>query len=117
MARQGGEYGQFIEASALLALGRLEEAEAAFQELLGAYLGGRDWERMTVEIGLAEVARAKGNLSRALAVVEGVLPLLGGSNILDDMSPAYLACFEALQACGDARAREVLEQGQQMLQR
>lgn len=117
LARRGGEPGRFAEASALLALGRLEEAEAALHGLLRDGRESREWQRLTVNIGLAEVALAGDNRGRALALVEGILPLLGGSNILDDMSPAYLICYEVLRACGDARAAGVLEQGGQWLER
>lgn len=110
------ERARFAEASALLALDRLEEAEAVFNGLLRAR-GNRAWVRLNAETGLAETALAKGNLGGALALVEGILPRLGQSDILKDVLSAYLTCYEVLQACGDPRAGEVLEQGYQMLQR
>ena len=107
---------RFAEASALLDLDRLEEAESAFNGLLRVH-GNRAWVRLNAETGLAEVALVKGDLSGALALVEGILPRLGHSDILKDIRPAYLTCYEVLQACGDGRAGNVLEQGYQMLQR
>ncbi|MBB5236193.1 ATP-binding protein [Deinococcus budaensis] len=116
-ARQGGDPGRFAEPWALLALGRLEEAEAALHSLLRDPQPLREWQRLAADLGLAAVALAKGDLRAALALVEGILPALGRSDLLDDVATAYLVCYEVLQACGDARAAGVLEGGWRQIER
>lgn len=73
--------------------------------------------RLNAETGLAEVALARGDLRRALALVESILPRLEQSDFLKEVRSAYLVCYEVLHACGDARAREVLEQGWRQIER
>ncbi|WP_019586623.1 ATP-binding protein [Deinococcus apachensis] len=116
LARQIGLTPVIEEARALLALERLEEAEAAFHAYQRQY-AHEAFKWIQSQTGLIRLEMAKARPERALRLVEALLPLLEQTHLLDDWSETCLACFEVLWACGDARAASVLEQGWRLLER
>jgi tetratricopeptide (TPR) repeat protein len=103
----------------LRALGRLEEAQAAYEEALEL---GQETEHvpsvMEARAGLASVSLAAGETVRAIRHVEEILPDLQSSMLAEVDEPALVcrSCYRVLQAVGDARAVAVLEEGYELLQ-
>lgn len=116
LARQIGTAPTLEEARALLALDRLEEAEAAFQAYQRKY-AHEPGPWLQGQTGLIQVEAARNHPERALRLVEALLPRLEQPHLLNDWSEPCLACYEVLHVCGDARAGEVLEQGWRRLER
>ncbi len=130
----GGAADQARAAQALLHASRIRWAEAAAQrvrgqaalalgdaEQAGAHLGaardafqalGLAQLAIEAQASLAQVALARGDTAQALALAEAVLAALQGGLSLDGAEEplrVHLACWQALQAAGDARADAVLQ--------
>ena len=74
---------------------------------------------LEAEAGLAQVALAQGDTACALRHAEAVLQGLAQGHSLDGAEEplrVYLACWQALQAAGDARAGPLLAQANALLQ-
>ena len=87
----------------LLALGRLDEAAEGFnQHVRGTE--GNDWlySRLDAQLGLAQVASARGQHSRVIASLRELIPLLAKNSLLDDEVRALGLLAESLEAEGDA---------------
>ncbi|HEX6387738.1 MAG TPA: tetratricopeptide repeat protein [Anaerolineae bacterium] len=104
---------------ALLSLGHLTRATTAFEQAmtLREELGQK---HLAVEsrAGLARAALARGDLSRAHSHVEMILDYLQ-TNTLDGTEEPfqiYLTCHQVLQANRDARAEEILNIANNLLQ-
>jgi class 3 adenylate cyclase/tetratricopeptide (TPR) repeat protein len=96
---------------ALLGLGRLDEAEAAYGEARA--LRERLAEPalvLEVAAGQARVALARGAAAAALALVEPILAHLAASDLggADEPARIELTCYQALRAAGDPRAAAAL---------
>ncbi len=110
---------QRVRGQAALALGDAERAaallgtaHAAFQALGLAQLA------VEVQACLAQVALAQGDTAQAQALAGAVLAALQGGLSLEGAEEplrVYLACWQALQAAGDARADAVLQAAWQLL--
>lgn len=104
---------------ALLALGELEGAEAAYREActLRARLQERDLLAES-QTGLAAVALRKGEPEQALLYVEPLLQELAHSPFYgaDDACQIFLVCYDVLLALGDERASSLLEQSYHLVQ-
>ncbi len=68
--------------------------------------------------GLADLALACGDIDRARAHVEEILPDLAEEALAGTREPCkiYLACYRILEKCGDPRAGVVLQSAHKMLQ-
>lgn len=106
---------------ALVDLSLWVEATVAFQRMMEACRGIADqsgvidaWAR------LAQVALAQGDIDQAQDYIEQVLSYhdnLGSfQDTYVDMFPAYLACYQVLQANHDPRADRILETAYTLLQ-
>lgn len=87
----------------LLALGRLDEAAEGFdQHVRGAE--GNDWvySRLDAQLGLAQVASARGQHSRVVTSLRELIPLLAKHSLLDDEVRAWGLLAESLEAEGEA---------------
>jgi len=106
--------------NALLGLGQLIEAAAAYQ------LATDIWRALNpphaaIEplAGLARVALAQGEIAAALAHCEEVLAFLESGGTLDGLSEplrVMLTCYQVLRAASDPRAADVLETAYTTLQ-
>jgi predicted ATPase/DNA-binding SARP family transcriptional activator len=105
---------------ALLGLGALAEARAAYQESV-TLRRELDHTHLTAEplAGLARVYLAQGDLAQAQAHVEEILVHLGSGGTLDGtISPfqVYLTCYHVLEANDDPRAQKLLDTAHDLLQ-
>ncbi|HRQ40251.1 MAG TPA: tetratricopeptide repeat protein [Chloroflexota bacterium] len=102
----------------LLALGRLDEATAVYERLLALR---RQWGEGTrtndALAGLAAVACRQGDVRTALHHVEPILEFLKHNELDTAEDPAFIyrTCVHILQAAGDGRAHQVLEQAREFL--
>jgi hypothetical protein len=104
---------------ALLGLGRLEEARAAYQQALEIWYGlGRDNLAMEPLAGLVRVSIAENNLSPAQARVQEILDYLQDSDLNGTAQPfrVYLTCYQVLQTSQDSRAGNILNTCHHLLQ-
>ncbi len=104
---------------ALLGLGRVQAAEEAYRKAvsLRRELGERG--RLTEsQAGLARTRLSRGDLAEARSLVDEIIRCLDTTPVSDTDEPLriYLTCYQVLRACGDPRARSILEQGHGLLQ-
>ncbi|MEO7253872.1 MAG: diguanylate cyclase [Casimicrobium sp.] len=87
----------------LLALGRLDEAAAGFDEHVRGSEGNA-WvgSRIDAQLGHAQVASARGQHAQVVAVLTRLIPLLAKNSPLDDEVRAWGLLAESLEAEGDA---------------
>jgi DNA-binding SARP family transcriptional activator/predicted ATPase len=114
------------ERQALRLLGHAQLGLGARQEALDAYRRAADLDealglgylRAETATDLARVALAQGDAAQAAALVAPVLPDLEQTAPpgLEEPALAYLTCYRALIAWGDARADAVLATGHALLQ-
>ncbi len=106
-------------AHALLGLGRVQAAEDAYRRaiLVRRQLGERS-RLIESQAGLARTQLARGSLAEAQDLVEEILHGLEATPLNDTDEPfrIYLTCYQVLRACGDSRARPLLEYAYCMLQ-
>jgi len=124
LAQEGGFRRE--EAYAWMNLGLALEGLRRWDEATDAYRKALDLRRalaaplMALEpmAGLARVCLAQGSLAEASALVEQMLPDLERvlQSDLDEPLRVPWTCYQVLQACGDARARAVLEGAHRLLQ-
>jgi len=99
-------------------LGHLMQAAMAYQDALALY-AELARTHMTAEprAGLARLALAHGNLSKALGQVEGILSVLAQYPHagLDEPFHIYLTCYRVLEANHDPRAASVLATASSLL--
>ena len=87
----------------LLALGRLDEADEGFaQHVRGTE--GNDWlySRLDAQLGVAQVASARGQHPRVITLLRELIPLLAKNSLLDDEVRAWGLLAESLETEGDA---------------
>ena len=105
---------------ALLGLGALDKARAAYQESVTLRREHGQTHLIAEPLaGLARVCQAQGNLGQALAHVEEILDHLESGGTLDGaISPfqVYLTCYRVLEANQDSRARGILDTAHDLLQ-
>lgn len=122
-----GQVGDVVTQSmALLNLGHAQAAQARRALATDAYQRARELLKdadepalsAEAQTGLAELALAEGDLSQALALVEGLLPALETEALTRAEEPfrVYLTSHRVLQATGDPRARQPLAAGYRILQ-
>jgi len=107
---------------ALVGLGSLDEAKNAYRHALDV-LCRLEWAHQAMEplAGLARVCLAQGDLAQAQAHVEETLGYLEyrtrlNAWFLGEPLRVYLTCYRVLQANGDPRAEDILEEGYKFLQ-
>lgn len=96
-----------------VASARLSEAKSLFEALQMPQLA------MEVLASQAQLALAQGHATEALALADQVLHCWRegvGVEGAEEPLRIYLACWQALAACADPRADELLNQAQQLLQ-
>ena len=122
-----GPRGLTILGHALTALGRLSEAEQAYQKASDSgYATGRPRQSIEARAGLARVAVARGDTDLALIQVKEILaymeantPPKGSSHPLDGTQEPfriYLTCCQVLKANNDPRAPIILTDAYNLLQ-
>jgi diguanylate cyclase (GGDEF)-like protein len=106
--------------------GQLDQAVEAYRQALHLRTASMQ-EHLALEpvAGLAQVACQRGDLNRAVKYVDHILDYLARppaerktGHPLDgvaDASKIYLVCYRVLDALGDSRAGEILEQGRAWL--
>jgi len=103
---------------ALLGLGQVDEAEAAYRQSLHLrrQTGQQDLA-LEAQAGLARVALARGDLEQARRWVEEVWRGLEATTLEGTEEPLriYLTCGRVLQAAGDPRAGEVFQAASRLL--
>ena len=102
-----------------LALGHHGAAEAAFERGHAVAVAIDDALQYDAAAGIARAALARGDLPRALAIVEGLLAhLAGGGTLEGSESPLQieLNCHQVLARAGDPRAKALLESAHAGLQ-
>ncbi len=89
------------------------QADTIYQSLANRVNGAEAWA------GLALVALATGEPSRAFTLIEALLPLLQNNRAVGYNEPffVYLAAYRVLSIAGDERAAGVLAAGHALLQR
>ncbi|MBN1484877.1 MAG: tetratricopeptide repeat protein [Chloroflexia bacterium] len=106
-------------ALALAGLGRLQQAEKAYQQAL---VIRRSLQQLHLglesQAGLAGLALAQGEPERAQSLIEEVLSHLEEHTLLgvDEPFGTDLTCYHVLQANGDPRAQGILQSAYQKLQ-
>lgn len=87
----------------LLALGRLDEAAAAFDRHAQGVKGSA-WlnSNLDAQLGIAQVAHARGEHAEVVALLRQLLPQLAKDSPLDDEVRAWGLLAESLEAQGDA---------------
>jgi predicted ATPase/DNA-binding SARP family transcriptional activator/Tfp pilus assembly protein PilF len=106
-------------ANAQLALGRQDEAVESYQRGLELMrVSGWNDDAMQALAGLARAALARSDSAQALELIEPILLYLTTSSLggIDEPFRVYLTCYQVLQACGDARALDILQTAHQLLQ-
>jgi len=104
---------------ALASLGHLDEAADAYQKALDLRRQMNEHHRANQPLaGLASVALAQGDVEGAQAHVEEILSYLETGTLDGTREPflVYLTCYRVLQANGDSRANEVLQEAHGLLQ-
>lgn len=116
-----------LEASALgmlghafTALGNIAEADRVYWEALTLWdeFGLTNWMAET-RAGLARAQLSQQKINTALTLVDEILVAIAADPELNGVEGPiriYLTCYQVLQATGDQRAADVLEQGYQQLQ-
>jgi predicted ATPase/DNA-binding SARP family transcriptional activator/Tfp pilus assembly protein PilF len=100
----------------LAAMGHAAEAEAAYSESARLRLAsGEAKSVIEPQAGLARLALNAGDQANALALVEAILPLLDDDLAIEDAFRVYLACYEILDAVGDARSAAVLDRARALV--
>ena len=102
--------------AALLA-GRLDEAEGGFGQAITCF-SGLHLETREPITGLAAVALARGDLDRAVALVEPLLPHLDSDGLSGTVLPGEVlsTCHRILAATGDPRSDAVLRRARAYLE-
>ncbi len=105
---------RILVGNAHLALGDLDAAAAAYQEVAG----GQN-HRFAVAMGLADVALARGDKGTALDLVAPHLDAAIDGSLTDDADPvrSYLTMYSVLRSVQDARAHGVLSAGRALVTR
>jgi len=87
----------------LMAMGRLDEAEAGFERHAQG-MGGNAWRQsfLDAQLGLAEVAHVRGQHRTVIAKLEALIPELQRSAMLDAEVTAWTLMAEAKETEGDA---------------
>jgi tetratricopeptide (TPR) repeat protein len=103
---------------ALLGLGRLEDAAAAYHEALALRRAlGQPHQAVETLAGLARVSLARGELAQAQPQVEEIMDFIE-RNTLDgtyERFRIYLTCYQLLTKVRDGRATPVLEKACDLL--
>lgn len=108
---RGRGYALTCMGHALLALGRLDEAETTYDEARALRESmAEPVLLLETKAGLARIALARGDATAALALAEPILAHLATAGLggADEPARIELTCFEALHAAGDPRAAAVL---------
>ncbi len=123
LAREAGA--RSTEANALLILGKTYHALNRLSEALATYRLALDlWQELEqlnlaleTEAALAEVRLDGDDVSGAQACADRILPHLTPPNLAGTFDPFYVywICYRVLQAAGDARARQILEEAHALL--
>jgi len=107
---------------ALLGLGSLDEAAQTYGQSLDL-LQASERPRFAMDAlsGLARIRVAQGDLSQAQAHVEEILCYLEDHTLgtvcqLEEPLRIHLTCYRVLQANGDSRAEDILEEAHTLLQ-
>jgi class 3 adenylate cyclase/predicted ATPase len=111
-ARRVGGQAALAQGNLAAASSSLELARSSFEALGLAQMA------LEAQASLAQVALAQGDVAQALVQAEAVLAALHGGLSLDGAEEpmrVHLACWQALQAAGDARAGAVLRIAEQQL--
>jgi tetratricopeptide (TPR) repeat protein len=104
---------------ALASLGRLDEATSVYNEALALRRQLREDHRANGALaGLARVSLAQGDLRGAQAHVDKILSYLETDALVPSYEPfrVYLTCYRVLQASGDPRDEEILDEAHSLLQ-
>jgi len=98
----------------LVGLGTLDEATDAYRRALILRRELHEYHRAIDPLaGLASVSMSQGSMLQAQARVEEIMSCLQTSSLDGAWEPGriYLTCYRVLQANGDARAQNMLEDG------
>ena len=87
----------------LLAMGRLDEASACFEQHARGALGNT-WKQSALDarLGLIEIKHARGERSHAIAALRDLIPELAQYGVLDEEVKAWGLLAESLETEGDA---------------
>jgi adenylate cyclase len=124
LAREVGDQPALSEA--LLNLGHLSrergepaKAQDYYEETLGLYRqSGEQHHAMEVLAGLASTALARSNMTQAISHAAEILAFLDGGGTLPSWGDPFwirLTCYRVLEATGDPRASEFLQQTYDLL--
>jgi tetratricopeptide (TPR) repeat protein len=104
----------------LTALGRLDEATAAYQKAFELHRALQQTNRSMYPLaGLASLAHRQGKLPRAQQIVEQILDHLATRQLdaTDEALQVYLTCAQILRAAGDPRSAPLIEMAREQLRR
>ncbi len=104
----------------LTALGRLDEAAAAYQKAFQLHRALQQTNRSIYPLaGLASLAHLQGELPRAQQIVEQILDHLATRQLdaTDEALQVYLTCARILRAAGDPRSAALIGMAREQLQR
>ena len=104
----------------LAALGRLDEAAAAYQRAFQLHRALQQTNRSIYPLaGLASLAHLQGELPRAQQIVEQILDHLATRQLdaTDEALQVYLTCAQILRAAGDPRSAALIGMAREQLQR
>jgi len=87
----------------LLALGRLDDAAEGFDRHARG-IAGNDWvnSRLDAQLGLAQIASARGQHAQVVASLRELIPLQAKHSLLDEEVRAWGMLAESLEAEGDS---------------
>lgn len=109
-----------VKGNLRLEQGRHEEAEAAFAEAVEIYRrSGERRPELEALAGAARIRLAQDDAARALAQIEPILAHLSAGKSLDGAEEAlriHLTVVQALQAAGDVRWRDFLDDAHRLLE-
>jgi predicted ATPase/DNA-binding SARP family transcriptional activator len=112
-------YALTFQGHAQLALGRWDEAKIAYEQALTIRQEANQMKLALEPLaGLARFCLALGDLSHALDYAEDILAIMlkTGVNGTEEPLRIYLTSYQVLNACGDARATNILDEAFQLLQ-
>ncbi|MDX1687623.1 MAG: tetratricopeptide repeat protein, partial [Candidatus Promineifilaceae bacterium] len=122
LARKWGGNGALSEGYLYLGhahrlIGRLAEAQEAYERSLSARHNAHEGRMVEPLAGLAQVALLRGDLGPAVQYVEDILPALTGGDYAGLNEPfwVYEVCYRTLSQAGDGRAGAILKQAQTLL--